>query len=98
MLKSLHGVYSIVSLNSNLSADMMPCHVMLLHQVINVTDDGAVTLKTLNDPDGWKKPNDGAKVKLALTGRLPDGTVFEERGADSPSEFVMDEEQVGVVW
>ena len=41
----------------------------------------------------YKRPNEGATVKVAYTGRIggPDGPVFEEHSKESPLEFVTDE-------
>ena len=51
--------------------------------------------KILKQGDGYEKPNDGAVVKVKYTGKLEDGTVFEEKGSDGePFEFMIGEEQV----
>ena len=54
-----------------------------------------VLKKILKQGDGYEKPNDGAVVKVKYTGKLEDGTVFEEKGSDGePFEFMIGEEQV----
>ena len=62
-------------------------------QVEDVTDDGKVQTKLLHKGKDYKRPNEGAKVKIAYTGRIggPEGPVFEEHTAESPLEFVTDE-------
>ena len=54
-----------------------------------------VLKKILKQGDGYEKPNDGAVVKVKYTGKLEDGTIFEEKGSDGePFEFMIGEEQV----
>ncbi|MQL90773.1 hypothetical protein Taro_023376 [Colocasia esculenta] len=64
--------------------------------VTEVTDDKKVLKKILKEGEGYEKPNDGAVVKVKLTGKLQDGTVFVRKGYDDeePFEFKTDEEQV----
>lgn len=63
--------------------------------VDEVTDDKKVLKKILKQGEGYEKPNDGAVVKVKYTGKLEDGTVFEEKGSDEePFEFMTGEEQV----
>ena len=59
----------------------------------DVTDDGKVQTKLLHKGKDYKRPNEGAKVKIAYTGRTggPEGPVFEEHTAENPLEFVTDE-------
>ena len=61
-------------------------------QVEDVTDDGKVQTKLLHKGKDYKRPNEGAKVKIAYTGRTggPEGPVFEEHTAENPLEFVTD--------
>ncbi|KAL3828933.1 hypothetical protein ACJIZ3_017735 [Penstemon smallii] len=63
-----------------------------------VTDDKKVVKKTIKEGEGYEKPNEGAVVKLRLTGKLQDGTVFFKKGhgdgEDDLFEFKTDEEQV----
>lgn len=63
------------------------------HKVECVTSDNGVIKKSLNSIDDWKHPNAGATVKIAYTGRLENGTIFDERKEDNPLEFVTEEEQ-----
>lgn len=79
--------------DSTLEVDLQ---LLELHKVEDVTGDGSVSKKTLKDVDGWKKPNEGAKVQIKYRGLLPDGTVFDEQTEGTGLEFVTDEEQVGV--
>ena len=69
--------------------------------VDEITDDKKVLKKILNQGDGYEKPNDGAVVKVKYTGKLEDGTVFEEKGSDEePFEFMIGEEQpiLRLIW
>ena len=62
-------------------------------QVEDVTDDGKVVTKLVRKGKDYKRPNEGATVKVAYTGRIggPNGPVFEEHSKESPLEFVTDE-------
>lgn len=64
--------------------------------VYNVTDDKKVVKKILKEGEGYERPNEGAVVKLKLTGKLQDGTIFVNKGhsEDDLFEFKTDEEQV----
>ncbi|CAA6667929.1 unnamed protein product [Spirodela intermedia] len=64
--------------------------------VTEITDDQKVLKKILKEGEGYEKPNDGAVVKVKLTGKLQDGTVFTRKGSgdEEPFEFKTDEEQV----
>ena len=62
-------------------------------QVEDVTDDGKVVTKLLKKGKDYKRPNEGATVKVACTGRIggPDGPIFEEHSKESSLSFVTDE-------
>ncbi|XP_059298484.1 peptidyl-prolyl cis-trans isomerase FKBP62-like [Lycium ferocissimum] len=64
--------------------------------VSEVTNDKKVLKKILKEGEGYERPNDGALVKVKLTGKLQDGTVFVKKGHDDEElfEFKIDEEQV----
>ncbi|CAN6462675.1 unnamed protein product [Victoria cruziana] len=63
--------------------------------VTEVTDDKKVLKKILKEGEGYERPNEGAVVKVKLTGKLSDGTVFVKKGhEDEPFEFMTGEEQV----
>ncbi|KAL1339236.1 hypothetical protein AAHE18_U020500 [Arachis hypogaea] len=65
--------------------------------VTNVTDDKKVMKKILTEGEGYERPNEGSIVKLKLTGKLHDGTIFVKKGHDGEGElleFKTDEEQV----
>ncbi|EPS61356.1 hypothetical protein M569_13437, partial [Genlisea aurea] len=65
--------------------------------VSNVTDDKKVVKKILVEGQGYEKPNDGAVVRLKLSGKLQDGTLFVKKGhgeGEELFEFRTDEEQV----
>lgn len=64
--------------------------------VKEVTEDKKVIKKILKEGEGYERPNEGAVVKLKLTGKLQDGTVFVKRGhgEDELFEFRIDEEEV----
>ena len=62
-------------------------------QIEDVTDDGKVVTKLLKKGKDYKRPNGGATVKVACTGRIggPDGPIFEEYSKESSLNFVTDE-------
>ncbi|XP_027081237.1 70 kDa peptidyl-prolyl isomerase isoform X1 [Coffea arabica] len=63
--------------------------------VSDVTNDKKVLKKILEEGEGYERPNDGTVVKVKLTGKLQDGTVFVKKGHDGEEfEFKVDEEQV----
>lgn len=63
--------------------------------VTDITKDRKVLKKTLKEGEGYERPNDGAVVKVKLTGKLQNGTIFTRKGTDEePFEFKTDEEQV----
>lgn len=63
--------------------------------VDEVTDDKKVLKKILKQGEGYERPNDGAVVKVKYTGKLEDGSIFEQKGSDEePFEFMAGEEQV----
>ncbi|GER31411.1 peptidyl-prolyl cis-trans isomerase FKBP62 [Striga asiatica] len=66
--------------------------------VSSVTDDKKVMKKILKEGEGYERPNEGAVVKLKLTGKLHDGTIFVRKGHGEDEsdlfEFKTDEEQV----
>ncbi|GMN59707.1 hypothetical protein TIFTF001_028801 [Ficus carica] len=63
--------------------------------VTDITKDRKVLKKTLKEGEGFERPNDGAVVKVKLTGKLQNGTIFTRKGTDEePFEFKTDEEQV----
>ncbi|KAG9446021.1 hypothetical protein H6P81_012149 [Aristolochia fimbriata] len=65
--------------------------------VTEVTTDKKVLKKILKEGEGYERPNEGAVVRVKLTGKLGDGTVFVKKGqeeGDELFEFKTDEEQV----
>ncbi|KAH0469526.1 hypothetical protein IEQ34_001084 [Dendrobium chrysotoxum] len=63
--------------------------------VTEIGDDKKVLKKILKERVGYKRPNDGAIVKVKFTGKLQDGTVFSKKGQDEgPFEFKIDEDEV----
>ncbi len=67
---------------------------MLAHlQVEDVSGDGGVVTKVVKKGEDYKRPNEGAVVRIAYTARVGDGAgpVFEERGREDPLEFTVDE-------
>ena len=64
------------------------------HKVEKVTPDGGVIKKTLTPSEEWKTPGPGASATVAYAARLPDGTVFDERGEADPLTFTTEEGEV----
>nr|GME18553.1 Peptidyl-prolyl cis-trans isomerase FKBP65 [Ipomoea batatas] len=63
--------------------------------VSEVTKDKKVIKKILKEGERYEHPNDCAVVKVKLTGKLQDGTIFVKKGSDEePFEFKVDEDQV----
>lgn len=60
-------------------------------QVSNITDDGLVVKKILQESSDYNTPNAEAKVTVRYTARLEDGTIFDERGEGNELEFLADE-------
>ena len=61
-------------------------------QVEDASGDGKVMTKLLKKGESYKKPNEGATVKIAYTGRIgsPDGPIFDERSQEDPLQFIVD--------
>mmetsp|Transcript_26214 Transcript_26214/g.56873 ORF Transcript_26214/g.56873 Transcript_26214/m.56873 type:complete len:609 (-) Transcript_26214:472-2298(-) len=69
---------------------------LTLNKIISIEKveaDGSVTKKTLEEGEGWNRPNEGASVGVRLVGYLPDGTKFEETPEGELTRWVVDEEQ-----
>ncbi|XP_062195803.1 70 kDa peptidyl-prolyl isomerase [Phragmites australis] len=64
--------------------------------VTEIGDDKKILKKVLKEGEGYERPNEGAVVKVKITGKLQDGTVFLKEGHDEekPFEFKTDEEEV----
>ncbi|XP_062192359.1 70 kDa peptidyl-prolyl isomerase-like [Phragmites australis] len=63
--------------------------------VTEIGDDKKILKKVLKEGEGYERPNEGAVVKVKITGKLQDGTVFSKKGHDEePFEFKTDEEEV----
>lgn len=63
--------------------------------VSEIGDDKKILKKILKEGEGYDKPNEGAVVKVKLSGKLRDGTIFVKKGNDEePFEWKTDEEQV----
>ncbi len=64
----------------------------LFWQVEEASEDGRVVKKLVKKGENYKRPNEGATVKIAYQGRVgsPDGPVFDERSREDPLEFVVD--------
>ncbi|GJZ53776.1 peptidyl-prolyl cis-trans isomerase FKBP62-like protein, partial [Tanacetum coccineum] len=63
--------------------------------VSHVTTDKKVVKTILKEGEGYERPNEGAVAQVKLIGKLPDGTVFIQKGYEDsePFEFKTDEEQ-----
>uniref|UniRef100_A0A0D3H2C5 peptidylprolyl isomerase n=1 Tax=Oryza barthii TaxID=65489 RepID=A0A0D3H2C5_9ORYZ len=64
--------------------------------VTEIGDDKKILKKVLTEGTGYERPNEGAVVKVKITGKLQDGTIFTKKGHDEPEpfEFKTDEEEV----
>lgn len=63
--------------------------------VSDIIHDKKVLKKILKEGEGYDRPSEGTSVKVKLTGKLLDGTVFLKKGSDDePYEFRVDEDQV----
>jgi FK506-binding protein 4/5 len=63
--------------------------------VTEIGDDKKILKKVLKEGEGYERPNEGAVVKVKITGKLQDGIVFSKKGHDEePFEFKTDEEEV----
>lgn len=62
-------------------------------QVEEASEDGKVLVKLIKKGKNYRRPNEGATVKLAYTARVggPDGPIFEEASREKPFTFVTDE-------
>ncbi|KAH6789713.1 rotamase FKBP 1 [Perilla frutescens var. frutescens] len=93
--KPVSGNEAAVPPNATLNIEL---ELVSWKAVSNVTDDKKVVKKILKEGEGYERPNEGAVVKLKLTGKLQDGTVFANKGhsdnEDDLFEFKTDEEQV----
>ncbi|ONK56658.1 uncharacterized protein A4U43_C10F11310 [Asparagus officinalis] len=86
------GEEGAVPLNATLNIEL---ELVSWKTVTEVGDDKKILKKILKEGEGYEKPNDGAVVKVKLTGKLQDGTVFVEKGHDEEFfEWKTDEEQV----
>ena len=58
-----------------------------------MSGDGGVVAKLVRKGEDYKRPNEGAVVRIAYTARIGDGAgpVFEERSREDPLEFTVDE-------
>eukprot|EP00898_Chlorokybus_atmophyticus_P000263 jgi/Chlat1/1237/Chrsp115S00751 len=74
---------------------MVEAQLQSWKKVEAITPDEKVMMKVLKEGEGYQTPNEGAKVQVKLTGRLSDGTVFEQRTEEGQElEFMTGEEQV----
>ncbi|KQJ99076.1 70 kDa peptidyl-prolyl isomerase [Brachypodium distachyon] len=64
--------------------------------VTEIGEDKKILKKVIKEGEGYERPNEGAVVKVKITGKLQDGTVFLKKGQDEqePFEFKTDEEEV----
>ena len=92
--KGHEAIGNVVAVPPN--ATLMVSLELVSWKVIDeIIDDKKVLKKILKQGDGYEKPNDGAVVKVKYTGKLEDGTIFEEKGSyEDPFEFMIGEEQV----
>ncbi|CAA0838652.1 Peptidyl-prolyl cis-trans isomerase FKBP62 [Striga hermonthica] len=64
--------------------------------VSDISHDKKILKKILREGEGYERPHDGATVRVKLTGKLHDGTIFARKGHDfePPLELKVDEDQV----
>ncbi|KAL5540767.1 hypothetical protein UlMin_044090 [Ulmus minor] len=55
--------------------------------ISEVTDDRKVIKKIVKEGEGYEHPNEGPIVKLKLTGKLQDGTMFLKKGYNEGEEL-----------
>ena len=65
-----------------------------------MSGDGGVVSKLVRKGEDYKRPNEGAVVRIAYTARIGDGAgpVFEERSREDPLEFTVDEGELWCTW
>jgi FK506-binding protein 4/5 len=86
------GEEGVVPPNSTLLIDL---ELISWKTVTEIGDDKKILKKVLKEGEGYERPNEGAVVKVKITGKLQDGTVFSKKGRDEePFEFKIDEEEV----
>ncbi|KAK3122207.1 hypothetical protein QOZ80_8BG0666440 [Eleusine coracana subsp. coracana] len=86
------GEEGAVPPNSTLHIDL---ELISWKTVTEIGDDKKILKKVLKEGEGYERPNEGAVVKVKITGKLQDGTVFSKKGHDEePFEFKTDEEEV----
>ncbi|KAL5232564.1 hypothetical protein ABZP36_031340 [Zizania latifolia] len=87
------GEEGVVPPNATLLVDL---ELVSWKTVTEIGDDKKILKKVLKEGEGYERPNEGAVVKVKITGKLQDGTVFLKKGHDEqePFEFKTDEEDV----
>eukprot|EP00884_Botryococcus_braunii_P020782 jgi/Botrbrau1/7388/Bobra.0316s0031.2 len=83
------GKPPLVGSDSVLHADLK---LVSWKTVEKITPDGGVLKKTLNDPSSYQTPSTDSKIKIRYTGKLEDGTVFDERGEGNELECLADDD------
>ncbi|XP_062219058.1 70 kDa peptidyl-prolyl isomerase-like isoform X2 [Phragmites australis] len=87
------GDEAAVPPNTTLHIDLQ---VVSWKTVTEIGNDKKIIKKILQEGEGYDRPNECAIVRVKLTGKLEDGTLFVKKGHDGedPFEFKTDEDQV----
>ncbi|GJN21089.1 hypothetical protein PR202_gb08537 [Eleusine coracana subsp. coracana] len=87
------GEEAVVPPNATLHIDL---HLVSWKTVTEIGNDKKIIKKILQEGEGYDRPNDCAVVRVRLTGKLENGTLFVKKGHDGeePFEFKTDEDQV----
>ncbi|OAY43359.1 70 kDa peptidyl-prolyl isomerase [Manihot esculenta] len=81
-----------IHLNSNLTVQL---ELVSWRSVIDITGNKQVLKTIIKAGEGFERPNEGSQVKVAYTGKMEDGTVFEKKGtAEEPFEYTTLEDQI----
>ena len=91
-----YGFTAEAAAEHGVPADAVLEATLKLVQINRVEElDGGMVKKILFEPEGWKRPNEGSKVRVRYTASLAEGgAAFEERAEGNELEFVTGEAQV----
>ncbi|KAG8058921.1 hypothetical protein GUJ93_ZPchr0002g23288 [Zizania palustris] len=91
--RPVYGDEAAVPPNATLHIDLQ---LVSWKTVTELGNDKKILKKILQEGQGYERCNDCALVRVKLTGKLEDGTIFVTKGhdGDEPLEFKTDEDQV----